>query len=306
MKRRSSSTFAILALFTVLALPACSIRRVAINMLGNALARGGDTYARDDDPELVAAAIPFGLKTVESLLAETPEHEALLLSAASGFTQYAYAFVQAEADYAEAADLERATALRARAKRLYLRALNYGLRGLEVRHRGFRDRLRTDPEALLAEARQEDVPLLYWSAAAWGSAISISKEDSELAADLGLTEKLMRRALALDERFGSGSIHDFFIAYEGGLPASAGGSTARARQHLERALALSNGTRAAPLVAFAEGISVKAQDRKEFESLLARALAIDPDAAPDIRLANTIAQKRARWLLSRIDDLFLE
>lgn len=275
-------------------------------MLGNALARGGDTYARDDDPELVAAAIPFGLKTVESLLAESPEHEGLLVAAASGFTQYAYAFVQTDADYAEASDLKRATALRVRAKKLYLRALGYGLRGLEVRHRGFRERLRSSPDQLLAETNRQDVPLLYWTAAAWGAAISIAKEDAELAADLGLTEKLMRRALALDEGFGGGAIHDFFIAYEGGLPPSAGGSPTRAREHLERALALSRGTRAAPLVSFAEGISMKAQDRKEFESLLTRALAIEVDKTPEFRLANTIAQTRARWLLSRIDDLFLE
>ncbi|MEO6324294.1 MAG: TRAP transporter TatT component family protein, partial [Thermoanaerobaculia bacterium] len=267
-----------LALVSLLVLPGCSIRKTAVNMLGNALAAGGDTYASDEDPELVAAAVPFGLKTIESLLAQSPRHEPLLLAAVSGFTQYAYAFVQTEADYAERADLKRATALRARAKRLYLRALGYGLRGLEVHHPGFREKLKTDPESVLAGMRKNEVPLLYWTAAAWAAAISIAKEDAEMAADLGLTGKLMSRALALDEGFGSGAIHDFLIAYEGGLPPSAGGSAKRAREHLERALVLSNGTRAAPLVSFAEGLSVKAQDRKEFESLLARALAVDPNA----------------------------
>ena len=57
----------------------CSIKRVAINKLGNALASGGSTFTSDDDPELVEAAIPFGLKTYESLLAESPKHTGLLL-----------------------------------------------------------------------------------------------------------------------------------------------------------------------------------------------------------------------------------
>jgi hypothetical protein len=47
----------------------CSIKRIAVNKLGNALAPGGSTYESDDDPELVASAVPFGLKLMESLLA---------------------------------------------------------------------------------------------------------------------------------------------------------------------------------------------------------------------------------------------
>ena len=73
----------------------CSIKRLAVNKLGNALASGGTTFAADDDPELVKAAAPFSLKLMETLLAENPRHEGLLLASASGFTQYAFAFVQA-------------------------------------------------------------------------------------------------------------------------------------------------------------------------------------------------------------------
>jgi predicted anti-sigma-YlaC factor YlaD len=295
-------------LLSALILPGCSARTVAVNALANALAAGGDTYATDDDPELVAAAVPFGLKTIEALLAESPRHEGLLLAAVGGFTQYAYAFVQVEADYVEEQDLARATALRARARKLYARALRYGLRGLEVRHPGFEAGLRDDAlrEKTLAAATKADVPLLYWSGAAWGAAISLSKENAELTADQGLAEALERRALALDEAFGQGAIHDFFIAFEGGRPAAAGGSAERAREHLERAVALSGGKRAAPYVSFAESVSVGAQDRAGFEEMLGKALAVDPEDAPGLRLANTVSQRRAAWLLARGDELFLE
>ena len=286
----------------------CSVRRVAVQSLANALAAGGDTYATDDDPELVAAAIPFGLKTMEALLAEAPEHDGLLLAASSGFTQYAFAFVQGEADLVEEKDLARATALRARARKLYARALRYGLRGLEARHPGFEAGLRDENRrpATLAATTKADVPLLYWTGAAWGAAISLSKENAELTADQGLAEALERRALALDETFGRGAIHDFFISFEGGRPAAAGGSVGRARAHLERAVALSEGKRAAPYVSFAESVSVGAQNRAEFEELLKKALAVDPDAVPELRLANTVSQRRAAWLLARVDELFLE
>ncbi len=44
----------------------------------------------------------------------------------------------------------------------------------------------------------------------------------------------------------------------------------------------------------------------EARALLRQALAIDPDAAAQHRLANQVAQRRARWLLSIIDELFAE
>ncbi len=70
-------------------------------------------------------------------------------------------------------------------------------------------------------------------------------------------------------------------------------------------MVLSEGRDAAPLVALAEAVTVQQQNVKEFESLLNRALAIDPNVQPDTRLQNLIMQRRARWLLSRKTELFL-
>lgn len=287
-------------------LASCSVRQLAVDKVGDALAGSGAAWAKDDDPELVRDATPFALKTIESLLEESPRHQGLLLAAARGFTQYAFAFVQQDADEIEAGDLQRAQALRLRARKLYLRARDDGLRGLEVDIPHFTQELRANPSGVLAKVERTHVPLLYWTALSWAGAISLAKDDAELTADLGVVEQLMRRAMELDEGFGAGAIHDFFIAYEGGRPAAAGGSVERARAHLDRALALSNGTRAAPLVTFAETVSVSAQNREEFRQLLERALAIDVDRVPDQRLTNLVYQKRARWLLARADELFLE
>jgi predicted anti-sigma-YlaC factor YlaD len=305
MKRQPASGPVIATILALTALPGCSLRRVAVNSLGNALAAGGSTFASDDDPELVREAVPFSLKTMEALLEESPRHRGLLLAAARGFTQYTFAFVQQEADFEEPKDLAAATALRERAVRLYLRGRDYGFRGLEVALPRFGERLRTDPASALASARREHVPLLYWTAAAWGGAMALAKSDSSLTADQHLAEALMTRALKLDESFELGAIHDFFISYEAGR-SSVGGSVAGAREHLERALQLAHGQRAWPYVSFAESASVGSQDRKEFERLLREALAIDPNQAKEQRLSNLLAQRRARWLLSRADELFVE
>ncbi len=139
----------------------CSVKRIAVNKVGNALAGGGTTFASDDDPELVKAAAPLSLKLMESLLNENPRHEGLLLAACSGFTEYAFAYVQEDADETEDKDLAVAEEMRARARRLYLRARNYGLRGLGVRHKGFEKALRANARTVASVATAKDVPLLY-------------------------------------------------------------------------------------------------------------------------------------------------
>ena len=88
------------------------------------------------------------------------------------------------------------------------------------------------------------------------------------------------------------------------LPILLGGSAARAREHFNRAVALSNGESAFAYVALATGVAQPAKDRAEFERLLRAAIAIDVSKRPSIRLANLIAQKRARYLLSQVNKLF--
>jgi predicted anti-sigma-YlaC factor YlaD len=283
----------------------CSIKKVAINKLGDALAGGGVTFASDEDPELIRDAVPFSLKLIESLLIESPRHRGLLLAATSGFTQYAYAFIQQEADETEPRDITAALALKDRARKMYLRARNYGLRSLEVGHPGFEQSLRSKPESAVTAIRVSEVPILYWTAAAWGSAITISKNDPDLVADLPTVETLIDRALQLDETFDHGAIHSFLISYEMARQGVPGDSAERARKHFERAMQLSGGFQAGPFVALAEAVCIPNQDRKEFESLLNRALSIDPNNKPEYRLANLVNQRRARWLLGRVEELIL-
>jgi predicted anti-sigma-YlaC factor YlaD len=298
----------LLAAVAVLSLLAsgCSVRKFAIGKLGDALAQSGTTFSSDEDPELIQAALPFSLKLIESLLAESPRHRGLLFAASSGFTQYTYAFVRQEADEMEPKDITVSLEIKARARRLFLRARNYGLRALEINHRGFGTELNADPKQAVKAAKAVDVPLLYWTAASWGLAMTLSKHDMELIADQPTVEALIDRALELDEAFEQGAIHSFLISYEMVRQGGESDPAARARRHFDRAMALSGGFQAGPLVALAESVSVAKQDRREFQSLLERALAVDVNARTEFRLVNLIMQRRARWLLSRIDELFLD
>ncbi|MDH4258952.1 MAG: TRAP transporter TatT component family protein [Gammaproteobacteria bacterium] len=286
----------------------CSVQRFAANKIGDTLASAGTTYSGDEDPELIGAALPFSLKLMESVLASTPEHRELLSATAAGFTQYAYAFVQQEADVVSLDDTDRAWAAWNRARRMYLRARNYGLRGLDVAVPGFSTTLRTNAAGAVAKAGAAEVDLLYWTAASWAAAIALGKDDPALVAELPLVSALIDRALAVDEDWDRGAIHSFLVTYEMARPDAFGSFDERiasARKHFDRTIALSQGRTAGPYVSWAESVCIPQEDRACFDAMLEAALKINPDDDPPTRLANAIFQRRAVWLLAHVDRWIL-
>jgi predicted anti-sigma-YlaC factor YlaD len=303
-RRRRLWWVAVLAL--AVASSGCSVRRFAINRLGDSLAKSGTTFASDNDPEFVGQAVPFSLKLIEGLLAESPKHRGLLFAAASGFAQYSYVYVQQSSEEIESDDVAKANGLSARARNLYLRARDYGLRGLETKHRSFAVQLREDPKAAVQTMNAGDVPLMYWTAVAWGAAISVAKDRAYLVAEQPQVEALIDRAYQLRPGYDHGAIDQFLISYESARQGVKGDFAARSKMHFDRAVALTNGQMASPFVAYAETVSVQKQNRAEFETLLKQALGVNPDSRPEWRLSNLVMQRRARWLLSREDALFLD
>ncbi len=299
-KLLSASMLALASLGTV----GCSIEKMAVNALADALTQQGGVYASDDDIELVGAASPFGLKTIEGLLHSAPEHRGLLLGAASGFTQYAYVYVHDPMDRVAQTDFDLAQTMGERAKRLYRRARSYGLRGLRVGHPGIEKAL-VGPDGL-REATDQDVPLLYWTAAAWAGEISLSADDPLAVGNLPMVEALLRTAYRLDPDYAQGALHTLMIAFEAGNPAGTGDRGGRAELHFANAIRASAGKQAAPYLSMAENVAIQAQDRDRFVRLLNTALSLDLDAAPQHRLSNRVAQRRARWLLAGIDEYFSE
>ncbi len=281
----------------------CSIHKLAVNSIANSIAGSSDVYDKENDPELVRRALPFALKTMESLLVDVPRHQGLLVTTSSSFTEYAYAFVWLDSEDADKNDPARAKALREEARNLYVRARDYGLRALEIEEPHFRELIEKNPELALKKMKSKDVPALYWTGISWIAAVSQAKGNMDMVADLPVIDSIMKKALELDETFAAGAIHEFYISYEA---SRSGGSLEKAREHFERAMQINAGTKISPLVSLAENVSVPAQNRKEFEELLDRALNFDVNKAEKQRLANLIAQRRAVQLKSEIEDFFLD
>lgn len=282
------------------------LKQIALGSVADSLSASGNGYARDDDPELVRDSIPVIIKLMEQIHDALPKHEALTVALTRTTTSYGVAFIGEDADRVEDKDVQAGKVLRNRAKRMFLRARGYGLDAMELAIAGSRGVLtgtdRDKRAALLARTTKKDVPAMYWLAAAWGEAIANAKDDMQLVGDLPIVAQLMKRALALDESWEEGAIHEFFITYD----AAQGEGKAAAKKHFERALELSHNKKLAPYVTYAEAVCVDSQDKKEFVRLLDKVLAFDVDSDPDHRLVNILSQRRARWLMSRIADLFAD
>jgi len=283
---------------------ACSPRRYALNHLADSLSDTGEgsAFARDDDPELVRDAVPFALKTMETLSDELDDHVGLRLALARGFTQYAYAFLQQPAELGAPPDQARLAMLRAR--RLYLRARDYGAEALKLQRGTGLLELRTP--AGIARLRKEDVPLLYWTMASWAAAIAANKRDLELVGDVPLIGTLLDRSLELGETYDQGALHEFAITFD---PARPEGTTLeRQKKHFTRCRQLAQGERISYLVTYAQSVSGPAQNKREYEALLKEAAAFDVDQkkARNNRLENVLAQRRAVWLLAHEDDVFTD
>lgn len=277
------------------------LKRKAVGMVAETLASSGDVFTRDDDLELVGEAIPFGLKLYESLLDSAPTNKDLLIATCSNFTQYGVAYLETDAlVLGEAQHHDEVVHLNARALKLYLRAKGYCERAMEVRFPGIMQKLPADPVGALAKAGKKDVPLLYWMAASWGSAIALGVDRPDLVIDMPTVRALADRAIALDETWSRGTLHEMFVSLDS-LPPALGGNPERARMHFTKAVELQKGLSPGPYVALALGVALPSQDRAEYEKLLNEALAIDPAKDPSNQLVTLVQQRRARALLDQID-----
>lgn len=266
----------------------------------------GDVFTSDNDPELVAEAIPFMLKTYELLLETTPDNAELLYTTGKSFCMYAFAFVLYPTDTFPVIRIDEKNQQLRRAKKLFIRSRTYLLRALELRHPGFTALLDAHAvDSALKRTTLEDTSLLYWTAAAWMGAFISDKSDMAFALSVDKPVACMLHVLKMNNAFEHGLAHNFFISYYGSMPESMGGNEALARMHFGRSVELSKGGNAAPYMLLATSVCVSKQDRDEFKELMYKVIAIDTDRDKKFRVMNILYQRRARWLLDHIDHFFV-
>ncbi len=122
---------------------------------------------------------------------------------------------------------------------------------------------------------------------------------------LGAAPFFLARAAELDPGWNGGAIFGIYVSYYGSMPSYLGGDLAKAEAAYQRALGYSKGGSASLYVSYATSVCVPKEDYQGFKDALGRAIAIDPNAAPENRLETILAQKNARRLLAEAGKYFI-
>jgi hypothetical protein len=270
------------------------INLVAVNATTEIVDYGLGSVFEETDLDLAEKAIPGNLVLLEALYRakeKDDEHLALLLT--QGYTGYTLGFV-------EDVDPERA-------KVLYIRARNYGLKALRNKNKQFAQAADEDISAFkqsLTQFSKDDVPLIFWTANAWGNLINVSISDPSVLVDLPKVNAMMEFVLTYNEGYFYGSAHLYFAAILATVPKNLGGKPDSAKVHFEKCFAFGQNKFLLPYVYMAKTYCVQVQDKELFQQLLTTVEETPLDALPEQGLVNAIAKRKARQLAKHIDDLF--
>jgi hypothetical protein len=247
--------------------------------------------ARQSDLRVVREGMPAYLMLLDGMVESWPDNDRLLLAAARAYSSFAASLFGDE-------DRSYRSALMKRSK-------TYALQALE--QRGINEPL-TSPfdgfEAAVQRMTLDDLPFLFWAGSCWAGWISLHRDSIEAIAELPRVEALMRRSLALDERYHYGGPHLFMGIWYASRPPVAGGSLERAQAHFAKAMEIGQGKFLMTPVYFADVYCRKTMDRDLFTSTLETVLSTPADIAPELTLMNTVAHRMAQDLLARADESF--
>ncbi len=336
--RKSVCFHFVLLFFFLMFLNSCSFNRLAVRMIAHTLSGkdAGTVFTGDDDPELIGAALPFALKMYESLLQADPKNIDLLRMTGSGYISYANAFLQSPAEqmgYRQKIKRER---MLKEAAGLYRRGSGYISRALDLRHPGFSEKMgKGDWGGAFKNVSAEDVPFLYWKAAAILGEFSVDSFNPSLMIHVSKGVAYAAEALYLNPGYNRGALHEILLSVFASIPDAllyrAGDrkkdfsvykifetcykekgknfdsmtAEEKAQFHFERAVFWSRGLKVSPYVAYATSVCVKNQNYSQFRKMLQDALKIEVNKDIPDRLVNVIAQRKARWYLAHSDDYFI-
>jgi hypothetical protein len=279
------------AVAAVLIAQGCTIQSVALRSVDSLFDNTVSALMRESDLQFAESAISGDLKLLEAVVDSDPTNVRYLQLACMGFASYALAFAEDDPS---------------RAILFYTRAKTYGVRGLLARRIPQAAFSADGPamKAALGVLNRSDVPLVFWTASAWGSAISLQPNEPDAIAAIPTTNAMMEWVEAREPGYFYGGPSLYFAVYYGSFPPALGGRPELARENFERARAVSQQKFLMTDVLYARIYAVETQDRQLFQDLLTRVIDAPSDILPEQGLANSVAKKRARQLLARAEELF--
>jgi hypothetical protein len=247
---------------------------------------------RNPDVELVHKAMPVFLQQMDGLILSSPEPR-LLLRASEAYYAYTFAFVE---------DTDRQ-----RASILYLKARDYAIGELK-RYRIFDMGLeRPAPEfmkALRESLDARDIAMLFWAANNWRAWIGLNLDNTVALKDIPRVEAMLLYVIEVDETFCNGAAHASLGALYAMRTRALGGDPVKAREHFDKAFAISGNSSYIVHLMYARYYACQIQDRSLFVRVLEKIVESPENQFPDKAFANEVARMKAGMLLKDVDAYF--
>ena len=152
-----------------------------------------------------------------------------------------------------------------------------------------------------------DISDLYWLAVAYGGCIYTSRGNPFELVNIPKMNHLIRDCLRLDPDWRNGALYSMMMSVtntRSDLSEQMHRDTLK--YYFDKVVLLSDSMNASSYVSYAESVHKKYQEKKEFKSLLEYVLDMEVYPNTQYELTNLIAKRRAKWLLARSDEYFVE
>jgi len=280
----------VIILLLLVFLSSCSVNRMVMNKVADFMDDGTIVLYQEDDLGLAEHFLANNLKTLEVLLAKDPQNQRLNFIASQGFGAYAMGFVE---DYDPA-----------RASKLYLRGVNYGIRALPKKKKFTKKTPPKKLEKILQKYTKEEVPALFWTGYNWGLYTMQNLDKTENLLNLAKVELIMRRCFELDESYYFYSVDLFYGAYYAGRPRILGGNPEKGKEFFINNITKNKNKILLGKLFYAQYYAIQNYDEKLFDKLIDEILNFDLEQNPHLRLLNAISQKKAKNLKEKKELYF--
>jgi len=268
------------------------IKRTILNGQASATRQGSEALNELGDYNVARGAAQSGLAQLEGMHRLAADNSDVLFMLTRSWTSYGFAFSQDDMESAE----EGSEAYEDGKKRAYFafnRATKYGLELLAQRADGFEGVRKSEPalKKWLKENfdSKEDAPNLFWAGYGWMARASLMRS-GEFISELYVGVAMIERSLELDDTYYNSNGYTALASYHARAKMA---EPEKAKELFERVLKKTQHKSLLVQVSYAERYACVMGDRALYDTMLNEALSFDVESAPQNRLQNTIALRRA-------------
>ena len=251
--------------------------------------------------QIAEIALPLSFESQKRKIQKYPNNQLFYLNASKSRITYAYGILMEKGDRLMYSDYYKSRDYYSKSLDLFVISRNYLFNALDLKYENFIQKMRNKEQISF---KKEDIDYIYWLSGSLAGSIQASQGDPQYLIDLPNIKWLLENAIVVDPDWQKGALSAAMMSVY--LNDLSGDKNAQktALSFFDLAEKQSNGLNASIYVTLAENYAVSKQDKKLFIELLDKAINIDVNKDKSLKQANKLSQSRAKWLKSRVDDLF--